>query len=1056
MSLTYSVCGITRTKDLFATDIAVAGKEALSDGDVVPSVLALSIEGEELVSLNLAENTEKSMLWVTDGELELCVISPLDERLITDEPYRPADLGVIEFSLILEGPSADAPTVSGAVSLTGYDLLVSQPDDSARPLGNVSRARSRSSSLMTSILGKFMFDVPDSSYKLIWDCVPFCEEASIPEDITAIELRELGVLARQVAALRDQLYKRYSRSGDVADINKAITVAETVCRLGSRQDHVFPFSMHNLGVMCVTCYQDFGDINILERGISALEKAREIFPDTPDQVPLLVTLSSAYAKHYDHGQDNSYLVKSLEAATQAIPLAVKLDSPFIAAAYFAQASVYERQYEGSRDAAVLDLALEACEKALDLVNDADPSKARYQDRLGWIKHQLFDITNEEQYLQESIALGQLAINSTGDDFHKAAYLNNLANSHHTHWQYSKDVASLKQAMLIQRKALDLTPDHSQHKHQYWDTLGTLLVSQWHTTWDQHDIADAVDAHEKAIKLIPHDHGNKAQYLVNLANSYGCMFTQTGDILHLEHALSILHEANSVINVGHPIKPIVLNSMANVYLSQFGLLHQTEDIEQAISGYKEAVRLLGNSNVETPIYMQQLAYALRMKYGHSFEYSDIQEAVSVLEQAHKLMATDHPRKSELLIDLGTSYQSQADFFGVGNDIAMIDRAIEIHKSALKIAPEESHQIALAHSYMARFQGSQDPGDINRAVEIAETDLNKTLDTNPYKVLCYEVLGNAYGVRYEHLRISEDLKRAIRNHEQVAKLSVHQPDRRLESALKWARISMEDPMLIQSSLEAYDFAINLVPQVVWQGLSLSKRYDRIKLIGDLANEAVTVALASQHYEKALEWLERARSILWGQLLRAKTPVETLEKVDPSLGAQYKHLSQQLQAFTATQDINIMKASKLEITQRQMQLAREWELLVEKIQVIPGLEHFLQPHSLTELMKASQDGIIVVIAIYHHECHALAITQDLPEPKHIPLPQFSLEKAEAMQKSLKELLDLAGRVARDVSRKAMLVSKQGSNVSLQDILSELWYSIAKPIMFSLGCVSYFTMPC
>ena len=154
--------------------------------------------------------------------------------------------------------------------------------------------------------------------------------------------------------------------------------------------------------------------------------------------------------------------------------------------------------------------------------------------------------------------------------------------------------------------------------------------------------------------------------------------------------------------------------------------------------------------------------------------------------------------------------------------------------------------------------------------------------------------------------------------------------------------------------------------------------------------------------------------------------------------------------------MKASKLEISQRQMQLAREWELLVEKIQVIPGLEYFLQPHSLTELMKAPQDGIIVVIAIYHHQCHALAITQELPGPKHIPLPQFSLEKAEAMQKSLKELLDLAGRVARDVSRKAMLVSKQGSNVSLHDILSELWHSIAKPIMASLGYVSYFTIPC
>lgn len=385
-----------------------------------------------------------------------------------------------------------------------------------------------------------------------------------------------------------------------------------------------------------------------------------------------------------------------------------------------------------------------------------------------------------------------------------------------------------------------------------------------------------------MKIIPHNHSNKTQYLINLTNSYGCMFSQTGEILHLEHALTILHEANKTVDADHPLKHILLISMASVHLCHFGLLHQAEDIEQAISGYKEAVRLLGDSNVDVPIYMQQLAYALKIKYGFTSEYLDIQEAVSVLEQANKLMAHDHPRKSELLNDLGHVYQVQADFYGIGNAIAMIDRAIEAHMSALKIAPEETQLIALAHSYMASFLGSHDPNDINRAVEIAEATLNKTSDDRSYQVRCHEVLGNIYIVKYhEDLRDLEYLRKAISNHEQVAKLYVHRPDNMLESALKWARSSMEDPMLLQSSFEAYDYAINLIPQVVWQGLPLSKRYSRIKVIGDLANEAVTVALANQQCSKALDWLERAQSILWGQLLRVQPPVETLENINASLG-------------------------------------------------------------------------------------------------------------------------------------------------------------------------------
>ncbi|EPS95115.1 hypothetical protein FOMPIDRAFT_1054439 [Fomitopsis schrenkii] len=192
----------------------VTRANATCDESNCPDALAPYIEGDEVARLDLTANADKPMVWDADGELEL-----------------PADLGEIEIRLLCEGPASEGSTGIGTVLLTGYDLLVSVPDDSGGPVG------------------KITFDVCDSSYRLVWDCVPFCEEASMPEDATTVELHELGKLSKQVTALRDQLYKRYLESGDVADIEKAIKVAETVCRLGSKQENVFPFSLHNLGVI---------------------------------------------------------------------------------------------------------------------------------------------------------------------------------------------------------------------------------------------------------------------------------------------------------------------------------------------------------------------------------------------------------------------------------------------------------------------------------------------------------------------------------------------------------------------------------------------------------------------------------------------------------------------------------------------------------------------------------------------------------------------------------------------------------------------------------------
>jgi hypothetical protein len=203
--------------------------------------------------------------------------------------------------------------------------------------------------------------------------------------------------------------------------------------------------------------------------------------------------------------------------------------------------------------------------------------------------------------------------------------------------------------------------------------------------------------------------------------------------------------------------------------------------------------------------------------------------------------------------------------------------------------------------------------------------------------------------------------------------------------------------------------------------------------------------------LEWLEQGRSIVWGQLLQLRTPVDALHEVQPALANELVRVSMALEheSSLGAGRHNVAKQSDGEtswkdIAQEHHRLAEQWGLLVERARNTPGFEDFLQPKRLAQLHTAAESGPVVVVNICKIRCDALILLPGLDDVMHIPLKCFSYQQAQQMHLALNRLLLDSGVRARDTRGMRRVTVADNSFPS---ILSDLWSCVVKPVLDSVA---------
>ncbi|EUC57645.1 aromatic di-alanine and TPR containing protein, putative [Rhizoctonia solani AG-3 Rhs1AP] len=654
----------------------------------------------------------------------------------------------------------------------------------------------------------------------------------------------------------------------------------------------------------------------------------------------------------------------------------------------------------------LEKAIEYRSTTLALTPDDDPGLSELLFNLGAVYSQRFQLLGDRDDIEKAVECGRLSVDlATDDDSALALRLANLGTQHSIQFQDTGKLTDLEDAVQYLSRALALTPDGDPILLGILINLGASHIARFEHLGELKDVEHAINHMNRALTFTPCDHPGLPGLLQNLGTAHMDQFERLGELNDLQNAVLYDSCALAFTPDGHRDLPSRLLNLGVAHKNRYERLGEPSDLERAMEYQSRALALTPDGHPQLPNRLTNLGACHRDQFMRTGELSDVEKAIEYQSRAIALTPEEHPALPGLLDQLSESYSVRFERLGEQSNL---DNAMEHRSRALALAPT-------GHPFVPQWQSNH-----------ATTHLDYYLLT----------ADNIY------LQHSLDLLRS-------ASQSLYgAPRHRIGFAQRWANLAYVHDS--ESCMEAYQTAINLLPQFIWLGVTTSQRYEDILVTNSLAVDAASAAIRFSDYSLALEWLEHARCIVWSQSLMLRSPLDKLQSVHPDIGTRLQEVANQLHsAASESRESRALASGSMrpeQLAQEHRRLANEYDDLLARIRKLPGFDDFLQPMKAKSLVQAARTGPVVVINCNKDRCDALLILPGEQTVGHVPLPNFSTRNVQQACQTLDSLLRCKGIRERGVKVR----QEPGHENGILSMLATLWYDIVKPILDRLGCMN------
>ncbi|RXW11831.1 hypothetical protein EST38_g14024 [Candolleomyces aberdarensis] len=725
-----------------------------------------------------------------------------------------------------------------------------------------------------------------------------------------------------------------------------------------------------------------------------------------------------------------------------------------------------------------DIALRAAEVPEDhdtlliaLAHLREASRARYRnlgnildiDRAIDAQYQMIDIGSE---MSNSMASNSMAANIVNDSM--ANMWSNLGAMLSRRFDHLGNTEDINKS--IEAHGVSLSMMSGENDILMNDALCTLAysyLSRFNRTGVDEDLEQAVSLYREAFEKQPED----SNILCNLGGCLMRKFERHGDLTDINEAISFQQKALQYLNKDIA-RYSALNNLALSFLYRYNHSRDVESLQEARINFELALGKTPKDHPTRPFTLTGLSICYGSLYERTRDTVQIYRAGAVQLEAVETVPEGHASLPSLLNILGVRYR---DLFKVTHQLDHIQLAIDCHRKAVEASsPETAAFIVILESFgnalRDRFLITRDIADIDEAIALTKRVINVLPKDHSFWARFCQDIGDFLIDRYAVSEDNTDLESGFAHYSLGTMSTTAPPYDRCRIAKFWAHWAIEYNDSTQA-ISAFDALVEVVPAMASVGQTVQRRHELLTNLSSYILRGASVAISTERVDKALEWLERGRGLVWSQISSLRTPLDDLRSVDATtLADRFETISRALDAsgarmqdpmarFQATID---QKISLEEQASSHVKLAKERESLLKTIRTtIPGFEKFLQPlPSSSWMQNLPESGPVVVINVHSTRCDAIALIAGSEDPLHIPLPDFSLSDAVDLRQRLEKALKQFGITMRGSSVdltspevRAMKPKPFGKNspkespLLIEDILRQLWSHLVKPIVEALA---------
>ncbi|KAG9316013.1 hypothetical protein JVU11DRAFT_3674 [Chiua virens] len=686
------------------------------------------------------------------------------------------------------------------------------------------------------------------------------------------------------------------------------------------------------------------------------------------------------------------------------------------------------RFQRHGDIADLDHSVECHLAALDLRPPKHPGRAKALSNFATVLLVRYGKLGMQKDIELAIEHFNTALPILPPDG-RLMPLMNYASALLSRFQRSGDVADLNDAIRQYRAVMDAAP--AENKSTSYYNLANALLSRFKLQRDLKDLELCIEYSTIALHGLSESHPDRVSALSCLSTALIRRFESRGDLEDLQNAADALmlryklakhFFALELHTVDLPRRVLTLEALGVCLDIRFERFGDPEDLHIAIDLYNEALWETSQDDPRRPFNLLRSASSLETRFRLYGEVVDLDRSISYCREALELLPLDHPDRatphrmltSSLLLRFGET----GDEFDL--DIAQLHCHVSMNTQDVSDSLRASCNLLLARIFKARVRPW-----VVKDVESIFQHLRAAKDlctlTHPLISDVYAELASAYYLRFLVQKKPNDLHEAFGHHELSMNVASGSSWPAFRASLQWVRDA--EGYGHRSGIDIYRNALRQINHHISSVRSPELRQSLARRYGSsLAYDGTSFTLRFQEPMAAVEALESGRSVLWSQLVRAKTIFDELRltgEYGTTLADDLERLSSQLE--------HVHRASKS--AKDVKSLLKEKESILDQIRRVEGFKYFLKTTPFSELAKATIDGPVVLLNASQYTCDALILLYSAP-PIHVPLSHLTP----------KDVLQMATRF-RGLTES--LSPGRHDDETLELLLGDIWDLIALPVV-------------